>query len=86
MDVNEWSQRRLVQSGAAHICDRHGYITASENVAAVKEAIKFAREIPFEKLSKDAAELAILETYLSLPETCLGCDQEDNSPPSPNGL
>lgn len=76
MKVEEWSQRLLIQVAAAHVCEQHGYIFATENVSAVHEAVRFARVAPFSSLSSDGAELTVLETYLSLPETCSQCDRE----------
>ena len=77
MDMLEWSHRHLVLTGAAEVCPLHGVISACENVRAVNQAVSIGREDPLSDISPDGAEIVILHTYLSLPDTCEMCDREE---------
>lgn len=72
-DIRQWSLKHLVHNGAATVCPDHGFITVVENIPAVHQAVSAARQHPLPGISADGAELAILETYLSLPEHCPVC-------------
>jgi hypothetical protein len=75
MDIREWAQRALVEAKAAFICYEHGFIVATTNVPAVNGCVASVRAHPLRGISQDGAELAVLQVYLSLPESCPGCDQ-----------
>jgi hypothetical protein len=47
-----------------------------DDVGAVNQTVAIGRENPLDGMTPDGAELAILETYLSLPDTCEMCDRE----------
>ena len=82
MDILEWSHRHLVLTGAAEVCRLHGLITATENVGAVNRAVSIGRKHPLSTISPDGAELAILHTYLSLPDTSEMCEREQFQAPT----
>jgi hypothetical protein len=64
--VIDWAKESLVRAGAA-ARSIHGRVYSVEDDRAVRRAVVVVRLIPFEDLSPNAAEFALLETYLSLP-------------------
>lgn len=71
--VVQWARRSLIIAGAATLCGEHGTVCATGCASSVRRAVTIARLTSFEGLSPNAAELAILETYLRLAEQCSHC-------------
>ncbi len=67
------AEEALVRAGAAVRCISHGSVSSVENIPAVQRAVTIARLNPFEQLSANAAELAVLETYMTLADACPRC-------------
>jgi hypothetical protein len=84
MNIREWAQRGLVETGAAFVCEEHGFIVATTNIPAVRRSVSFARVNPLPDLSPDEAELSTLEEYLSLPDTCSGCNRGEGDSDGPH--
>ena len=68
-----WAETALIRAGAAYRCPTHGLAISALDDDAVHRTVDICRRNPFEDLSANAAELAVLETYLSLPEECVEC-------------
>lgn len=77
--VISWAQEALVRAGAAYRCDTHGAAQSTRDDAAVRRAVIIGRLNPFEDLSPNGAELALLETYLSLSLKCSDCASVSNA-------
>lgn len=71
--IIQWAHRSLIAAGAAIRCDDGQIIRAERSAPAVRRAVIIARLASFDGLSPDAAELAILETYLQLAERRTHC-------------
>lgn len=72
-NIIQWAERSLTIAGAAVRCLDHDLIRSKSDVAAVRRAVMFGRLACFEGLSPNAAELALLETYLQMPDRCPHC-------------
>jgi hypothetical protein len=72
-NIIRWAKETLIRAGAARRCPAHGEIQAVEDDTAVRRAVLLVRMNPFEDLSPNASELALLETYLSLSQNCQKC-------------
>jgi hypothetical protein len=75
--VIDWAKESLVRAGAAER-SIHGLVYSIEDNCAVRKAVVVVRLNPFEDLSPNAAELAVLETYLNLPDY-RACEHSPNS-------
>jgi len=71
MTLQEWAERQLVRNEAASVCYKHGLILARPSPRSVWATVAAARRHPPEGMSRDGAELTILERYLALPGRCL---------------
>lgn len=72
--IINWAKQTLLRAGAARRCPAHGEIESVEDDTAVRRAVLLVRINPFEDLSANASELALLETYLSLSQKCPECE------------
>ena len=71
--IIKWAKETLLRAGAAKHCPTHRELQAVEDDTAVRRAVLLVRINPFEDLSANASELALLETYLSLSQNCQKC-------------
>lgn len=78
--IIQWAERSLMTAGAAVRCADHDHVRSKCDTAAVRRAILIGRLARFEDLSPNAAELALLETYLQLPERCPHCAPKLKTP------
>lgn len=72
-DLRQWAEQTLVRAGAARQCPRHGVTISDGNEGAVKRAVAIGRMNHLPRISADGAELALLETYISLNDSCPKC-------------
>ena len=79
-NIIKWAEKSLLVAGAAVQCPDHDCIRSRNDPAAVRRAVSIGRLVRFEDLSPDAAELALLETYLQLPECCPHCETKLKTP------
>lgn len=78
--IIQWAERSLTVAGAAVRCSDHDLVRSKSDTAAVRRAVLVGRLASFEGLSPNAAELALLETYLRLPERCPLCATKLKTP------
>ncbi len=71
--IIKWAKETLLRAGAAKHCPTHRELQAVEDDTAVRRAVLLVRINPFEDLSANASEFALLETYLSLSQNCQKC-------------
>lgn len=71
--IVRWAETSLTIAGAAIRCSDHDIVHSMSNPTAVRRAVTVARLTSVEGLSPNAAEFALLETYLQLPERCPHC-------------
>jgi hypothetical protein len=79
-NIIQWAERSLTVAGAAVRCPDHDLVRSRSDTAAVRRAVLVGRLASFEGLSPNAAELALLETYLQLPERCPHCAPKLKTP------
>lgn len=79
-NIIQWAERSLTVAGAAVRCSDHNLVRSKSDTAAVRRAVLIGRLASFEGLSANAAELALLETYLRLPERCPHCAPKLKTP------
>lgn len=72
-DLRQWAEQTLARAGAARQCPHHGLTFSEPNDGAVRRAIAVGRMNHLPGISADGAELALLETYLSLNDRCPAC-------------
>lgn len=72
-DLRQWAEQTLVRAGAARRCPHHQLTFSEGNEGAVKRAVAVGRMNHLPKISADGAELALLETYISLCDSCQKC-------------
>lgn len=78
--IIQWAQKSLIIAGAATRCHDGCVIPLEDSASAVSRTVTIARLAAFDGLSPDAAELAILETYLQLAPRCASCLPRPASP------
>lgn len=71
--IIKWAKETLLRAGAIKRCPMHKELQSVEDDTAVRRAILLVRINPFEDLSANASELALLETYLSISQNCQKC-------------
>jgi hypothetical protein len=80
--IIQWAQRSLIAAGAATRCHDGSVVRAEGNASAVRRTVIIARLASFDGLSPDAAELAILETYLQLAPQRANCVPQPQASPA----
>jgi hypothetical protein len=71
--VDRWAIGLLLEAGAIHKCDEHGWAKDRTDPHARQEALRVAREEPLAGLSSDEAVAAVCEMLHSVGDTCPEC-------------
>jgi hypothetical protein len=71
--VDRWVIGLLLEAGAIHKCDEHGWAKDRTDPHARQEALRVAREEPLAGLSSDEAVAAVREMLDSVGDTCPVC-------------
>jgi hypothetical protein len=74
--VEGWATRILLETGAVHECEEHGWIRDRADPHARERAISFARDNPPSGLSPGEAVAAIDEIFGSIGDTCPECPRD----------
>ena len=71
--VDRWAIGLLLEAGAIHKCDQHGWAKDRTEPHAREEALRIARETPLACLSSEEAVAAVREVLDSVGDTCPEC-------------
>jgi hypothetical protein len=71
--VDRWAIGLLLEAGAIHKCDEHGWAKDRTDPHAWQEALRVAREEPLAGLSSDEEVAAVREMLDSVGDTCPEC-------------
>ena len=71
--VDRWATRLLLEAGAIHECDQHGWAKDRTDPHAREQALRVAREEPLAGLSPEEAVAAVYEVLESIGDTCPEC-------------
>jgi hypothetical protein len=71
--VGRWAIDLLLEAGAIHKCDEHGWAKDRAGPHARQEALRIAREDPLAGLSPEGAVAAVREVLDSVGDTCPEC-------------
>lgn len=71
--VDRWATRRLLESGAIHECDAHGWAKDRTDPHARAEALRIAGQEPLAGLSPDEAVTAVKEVLEAIGDICPEC-------------
>ena len=72
--VDRWAISLLLEAGAIHKCDEHGWAKDRTDPHAREEALRIAREEPLAGLSSDEAVAVVREVLDSVGDTCPECE------------
>jgi len=72
--VDRWAIGLLLEAGAIHKCDRHGWAKDRTDPHARKEALRIAHEEPLAGLSPGEGVAAVRIVLESIGDTCPECD------------
>jgi hypothetical protein len=72
--VERWAMGLLLEAGAIHKCDQHGWAKDRTDPHARDEALQTAREEPPAGLSPREAVAAVRGVLESVGDTCPECD------------
>jgi hypothetical protein len=71
--VDRWATSLLMEVGAIHKCDQHGWAKDRADPHARDEAVRIACEAPLAGLSPNQAVAAVWEVLDSVGDTCPEC-------------
>jgi hypothetical protein len=71
--IEGWSRSVLIEAGAIHECEEHGWAKDRADPHARDRALDMARRDPPPGVSPHAAAIAILEVLDSIGVTCPEC-------------
>jgi hypothetical protein len=71
--VDRWAIGLLLEAGAMHKCDQHGWAKDRTDPHAREAAFRIARADPLAGLSPDQAVAAVREVLESVGDTCPEC-------------
>jgi hypothetical protein len=71
--VDRWAISLLLEAGAIHKCDQHGWAKDRTDPHARDEAVRIAREAPLVGLSSEQAVAAVRDVLDSVGDTCPEC-------------
>jgi hypothetical protein len=74
--IEGWARSVLIEAGAIHECEEHGWAKDRADPHARDHAFDVARHDPPPGLSPDAAEAEVREVLDSIGETCPECPPE----------
>ena len=71
--VDRWAIELLLEAGAIHKCEHHGWAKDRTDPHARAEALRLAQEKPMAGLSPKEAAAVIQEALASVGDTCPEC-------------
>ena len=71
--VDRWAIHLLMETGAIHECDQHGWAKDRSDPHARAEALRIAREEPLEGFSPQQAVAVVTGLLDSIGDTCPEC-------------
>jgi hypothetical protein len=71
--VDRWAIELLLEAGAIHKCEHHGWAKDHADPHARAEALRLAQEEPLAGLSPKEAAAVIQEALASVGDTCPEC-------------
>jgi hypothetical protein len=71
--VDRWAIRLLLEVGAIHKCDQHGWAKDRTDPHVRNQAVRIACEQPLAGLSSEEAIAAVREVLDSIGDTCPEC-------------
>jgi hypothetical protein len=71
--VDRWAIGLLLEAGAIHKCDQHGWVKDRADPHAREAALQIARADPLAGLSPDQAVATVREVLESVGDTCPEC-------------
>jgi hypothetical protein len=71
--VDRWATSLLLEAGAIHKCEEHGWAKDRTDPHSREEALRIAWEEPLAGLSSDEAVAAVREVLESVGDTCPEC-------------
>lgn len=73
LKLRDWAIDRLIRAQAVRKCDTHNVLFCTGDDEAVRRTVQVGRLLTRTDQTADDAELALLETYLDLPDSCPHC-------------
>jgi hypothetical protein len=74
--IEGWARSILIEAGAIHECEEHGWAKDRADPHAHDRALDRARQYPPPGVSPQAAAVAIAEVLDSIGDTCPECPPE----------
>jgi hypothetical protein len=74
--IEGWARSVLIEAGAIHECEEHGWAKDRADPHARDRALDIARQDPPTGVSPQAAAVAIAEVLDSIGDTCPECPPE----------
>jgi hypothetical protein len=71
--IDGWARSVLIEAGAIHECEQHGWMRDRGDPHARDRALDAAREHPPTGISPQAAAVAVAEVFDSIGDTCPEC-------------
>jgi hypothetical protein len=71
--IDRWATRVLLEAGAIHECDAHGWAKDRTDPHAREQAVRIAREEPLAGLSPGEAVAAVQGALEAVGDTCPEC-------------
>jgi hypothetical protein len=71
--IDGWARSVLIEAGAIHECEQHGWMRDRGDPHARDRALDAARERPPTGVSPQAAAVAVAEVLDSIGDTCPEC-------------
>jgi len=75
--IEGWARSVLIEAGAIHECEEHGWAKDRADPHARDRALDMARQDPPTGVSAQAAAVAIAEVLDSIGDTCPECPSPD---------
>jgi hypothetical protein len=74
--IEGWARSVLIEAGAIHECEEHGWAKDRADPHARDHALDIARQDPPPGVSPQAAAVAVVEVLDSIGDTCPECPPE----------
>jgi hypothetical protein len=71
--IEGWARSVLIEAGAIHECEEHGWAKDRADPHACDRAVDMARQDPPPGISPDAAAAEVREVLESIGDTCPEC-------------
>ena len=75
--IEGWARSVLIEAGAIHECEEHGWAKDRADPHGRDRALLFARQDPPPGVSPQAAAVAIAEVLDTIGDTCPECPPEE---------